>query len=540
MSLSEDLRAVECEIDVAYRDNPLLSLPRTQAIWYFLAQCEELYMVRHVDEKSPDRAFSDTVINLAKWPCRWLWNDCRPEGKLPRRLQPDIYYVPAQEMADLGRSYEWFEAAFIYATKSRLSLQLDGHTIRPKWHNCDHVRNDAYDRLRDVADDGTDLPNDTVPDADIVSTLDIVKRTVRLQGRTFSYSLNPTIVRKVFESVDEPFKRAFQLPGSWLFPTAKLAQYATILKALWVLSLVHATARYTAAALGCPAVGYSQSLVIMQRDELFSRLSRYTDLDLVVVQAIVAELTFGGRGISNPDIALQPLVPMGADHYGWAPHLLLASAVERNLLILLNRVPESKSVYSQLSRTRETLMQQSFHTQLADAGLRFWSGKVPGWGTATDVDLAIIDEQRACCLLLELKAFLAPADPREVLDRAAAIEKGVRQIETRRKAARDNRRALNSILKIDDSFTVQLAVASENSASCGGMAELGDVPVLRSSHLIERIKSERDLRLVCKWISERRFLPMEEQDYRRLPFPVSIGRWTLDWYQIQTLAANDA
>ena len=180
MSVSKDLRAIECEINVAYRDNPLLSLPRTQAIWYFLAQCEELYMVRHVREKPPDRAFSDSVINLAKWPCRWLWNDCRADGKLPRRHQTDIYYVPAQEMADLGRNYEWFEAAFTYTTKSRLSLQLDGHTIRPKWHNCDHVRDDAYDRLRDVADDGTEVPNDTVLDADIASTLDIVKRTVRL------------------------------------------------------------------------------------------------------------------------------------------------------------------------------------------------------------------------------------------------------------------------------------------------------------------------------------------------------------------------
>ena len=495
-------------------------------------------MVRHVREKPPDRAFSDTVINLAKWPCRWLWNDCRADGKLPRRHQTDIYYVPAQEMADLGRNYEWFEVAFTYATKSRLSLQLDGHTIRPKWHNCDHVRNDAYDRLRDVADDGTEVPNDTVLDAHITSTLDIVKHTVRLQGDTFKYSLNPAIVRKIFESVDEPFNRAFQLPGSWQFPTANLAQYATILKALWVLSLIHATARYTAATMGCLAVGYSQSLVIMQRDELMSRLSRYTELDLAVVQAIVEELTFGGRGISNPDIALQPLVPMGPCHYGWAPHLLLSSAFERNLLALLNRVPESNAVYSRLSHNRETLMQQSFRTELADAGLRFWSGKVPGWGTAADVDLAIIDEQGACCLLLELKAFLAPADPREVLDKAEAVEKGVRQVETRRRAVCDNRQALNSILKIDDTFTVQLAVASESSAGCGGMAELGDVPVLRSSHLIERIKSERDLRRVCKWISERRFLPMEEQDYRRLPFPVSIGRWTLDWYQIQTLTAN--
>ena len=200
-----------------------------------------------------------------------------------------------------------------------------------------------------------------------------------------------------------------------------------------MLSLIHATARYTAAAMGCLAVGYSQSLVMMQRDELMSRLSRYTDLDLAVVQAIVEELTFGGRGISNPDIVLQPLVPMGPCHYGWAPHLLLSSAFERNLLALLNRVPESNAVYSRLSYNRETLMQQSFRTELADAGLRFWSGKVPGWGTAADVDLAIIDEQGACCLLLELKAFLAPADPREVLDKAEAVAKGVRQVETRRR-----------------------------------------------------------------------------------------------------------
>lgn len=532
VKVSEELRAVEREVDDAYRTNRLLSLPRSEALWYFLAACEEQYMRLHYHGRQADTAFVDAVVNLAKWPLRWLWKDCETRGRLRQQHVPDDYYTPASDLGEFGGKYEWFEAAYSYATMGRLSLELNGRHIRPTWESCLHARYDAYDRLRDAAEKSMgNNSNNPFPVPQEVG------RTVQVRGDSFAYALNPKMFERVYVVADNLLSTRFRLPGQWALPTAQLGQYAAVLKAIWVLSYIHCIARVAAVDMGCGAFGYSRALVVMERGELITRFSRYLGLEEELVRNIVEELTFGGRGVTNPDIALQPLVPLEPSHYGWAPHLLLGLSLERNLLVLLNKLPHGKRAYSRLSEEREELMRETICDELADTGLHFWWGKVPGWGAASEVDLAVVDYEVKCCLLLELKAFLEPADPREVNDKAEAIEKGVEQIGRRRDALCGNRKSLNDAVKIDDTFAVHFAVVSESSTGCG-MARVGDVTVVRSVHLVERIKSERDLRRVCEWLSERRFLPVPGRDYEELPYPVTIRDWTLEWYRIKPLTEN--
>ena len=521
---------MEVEVDNAYRSNPLLSLPRSEAAWYFLAGCEEQYMRLHYQGKQPDGAFVDAVVNLARWPLRWLWKDCQPKGKLRRHDVPDDNYTQAIALAELGQKYEWFEAAVFYAIKGRLSLEVNERSIHPTWESCRHVRYDAYDRLRDEAEKLKRGGEDNI----LAPIWEEVGRTVQLRGNSFEYALNPRMFKRTYALLDRCRSTEFRLPLEWKLPTAKLHQYASVLKAIRVLSYLHVVARVAAADKGCGALGYSRALVVMERSALIARLSRYLRMEEEIVRNIVEELTFGGHGVTNPDIALQPLVPLEPSHYGWAPHLVLGLSLERNLLVLLNKLPATRDAYSRLSKEREELMRKTVCRELRNTGLRFWWGNVPGWGAASEVDLAMVDDKGRCCLLLELKAFLGPADPREVNDKAEAIEKGVKQIRARRDAVGRSRESLNKELNIDDAFTVHSAVVSESSIGCG-MARVGDVAVVRSPHLIERMQSEASLSRVCSWLSERRFLPVPGKDYEEIPYPVNIGAWTLEWYQIKPL-----
>lgn len=530
MELSEDLRSAEAEVDIAYRENSLVHLSRPEAMWRLLAACEEQYMRRIIRQEPLDKTFVDSVINLAKWPLRWLWRDCRPSGTLLRTHSPDDHYDAAMKLLDLGRSYEWFECAFLYGHKGRLHLEIEQSTIRPTWEYPIHVRYDAYDRLRDEAE-GSDEDTRDRSSADVMG---MVAPTVRLSKDGFSYALDPRVFKQAYEGSADLFQDIFQQPQDWRLPAANFAQYCEVLKGIWVISYIHFCARIDAARKGCCDRGYSRAIVVMKRDELIARLCRYLSIDRSIVSSILEELTFGGRGMHSPDIALQPVVHLDSHSCAWAPSLVINSSLERNLLVLLNRLPHGRTAYSHQSKDRETQMRESLRRDLADTGLRFWSGNVANWGAASDLDLAIIDDRCRCCLLLELKAFLAPADPREVHEKAIALEKGVQQIDRRREALCSNRESLNRVLHIDNTFLVYLAVASESSVGCG-MARLGESAVVRSSHLVERIKSESDLRRVCKWLSERDYLPSEGRDYEEVPYPVTVGRWTLEWYQIKTL-----
>ena len=489
-------------------------------------------MGRIVRNEPLDKTFVDSVINLSKWPLRWLWRDCRQAGCLLNSHSPDDHYDAAMELMALGRRYEWFECSFLYAHKGRMHLDVEYSTIRPTWESPIHVRYDAYDRLRDEAE-GSDEDTRERSSIDVKST---VLQSVRLSRDGFSYALDPRVFKQAYDGSEGLFKDIFRLPGDWRLPAADFAQYCEVLKGIWVISYIHFCARIEAAQKGCRDLGYSRALVVMKRDELIARLCRYLTLDRFVVSGILEELTFG-KGMHSPDIALQPVVPLDSHRCGWAPSLVINSSLERNLLVLLNRLPHGREAYSHHSKNQEALMRESFRRDLADTGLRFWSGNVPGWGGASDLDLAIIDDGCRCCLLLELKSFLAPADPLEVYNKARALEKGVQQVDRRRDALCEHRESLNGILSIDSTFVVYLAIASESSAGCG-MVRLGETAVVRRSHLIERIKSECNLRRVCAWLSARDYLPIAGRDYEEVPYPVTVGPWTLEWYQIKTLTEN--
>ena len=233
--VSDELRAVEREVDTFYQNNALLSLSRSQAMWHFLAECEEWFFRRHAKGEQIDLALDDVVINLARWPLRWLWKHCRSTFEERHPRVKDDYYKDAHEMACLGYNYDWFEAAFTYASMGRLSLELDEDCIRPKWLDQNHVRYDAYDRLRDSAE------GPPVDEDDSVSNriAKIILPTVRLRNDRFEYDLNPRIFKQVYSAIDEPLSRQFNLPEYWSFPTADLSQYLAIVKALWVFSSIH-------------------------------------------------------------------------------------------------------------------------------------------------------------------------------------------------------------------------------------------------------------------------------------------------------------
>ncbi len=206
----EELGEMEVEVDNAYRANPLLSLPRSEAMWYLLAECEEQYLRLYHQGKQPTGGFVDAVLNLARWPLRWLWKDCEAQGKLRRHSMPDKYSTSAQGLAELGRKYEWFEAAVHYAIEGRLRLERKGRSIHPTWEDCLHVRYDAYDRLRDGAEKSMEGGADSLSS----SIWEDVARTVQVRGSSFEYAFNPKIFNRTYALVDPLLSTRFRMPQS--------------------------------------------------------------------------------------------------------------------------------------------------------------------------------------------------------------------------------------------------------------------------------------------------------------------------------------
>jgi hypothetical protein len=272
----------------------------------------------------------------------------------------------------------------------------------------------------------------------------------------------------------------------------------------------------------------------MTKMELLNRVRRYTRLDGKIIGAVIHDLTYGERGIRNPDPALQPLIPLTPEHLVLSPALFLGINAERNFTVLVNRLPKEKEAYSGLSTQREGISRREVTRQLDKLGFRFWSGQIPGRIDLPDLDLAIVDDKERTCLILEMKAFVGPAEPREVLEKSQEIRRGVTQIRKLRDAFRLNEDTIRIPLKIEGDYEVYFAVASETFV---GMAEVQDesVPVLRTSHLVRKTLADKSLSKVCRWIASRTYLPIEGQHYEVKDVLAQVGKWKVRWYGIKPL-----
>lgn len=208
--------------------------------------------------------------------------------------------------------------------------------------------------------------------------------------------------------------------------------------------------------------------------------------------------------------------------------------MERNLSVLLNRLPAERRAYAALSQGREARLRDRLIRELSGLGLRFWNGQISQWRGASDIDLAVISDSERQCLMLELKSFIAPAEPREIMDRSEEIRRGIQQVRDRMTMARDLPRPLHSVLGIDQSCRLAWAVSSENSIGAA-YVQHPDVPVVNTGHLIAKLKRCRALPECCRWLESRGYLPVEGVHYKAADVEAKVGNWTLEWYSIEGL-----
>ena len=532
--MSAPLRAAEQDIDNAHMDNPLVRMTFGEAAWYFMATCEERAVHQIVkatnDEDVPtvceQAALADDVLNHAKVALRWLRKECCNGEVVPTKFD-DGAYAAAWELSELASDYLAFESAYTYASLGLLELQLDGDRIIPSSEFRKDIRFEAYDQLMHLIGKDSLLP-------DLQPLSKHLSNSIRVNGERFSYPLTPRLVEETMECMGPILDQRFTLPPDWRLAEYTLGEFAQVMKTLWVLSAIHFRARILAAERGCIGLGYSQALILMGEEELNRRVARYTKMDLQLVHSIIADSTYGALNIQSPDPALQFLFRLTSTTIGWAPNLVINSALERNFIVLMNRKPDSQEAYSRMNQQKEELLRSRIKAEIAELGVRFWKGDVSGWREKLDIDLAIISDSEKRCLILELKSFIAPAEAREIHNRSEEIARGIKQVNERKRLARLQPDPLFHLLQVDSSYTFTWAVVSETSIGAAWVQD-ESVPVVHAGHLIRKILSMQQLDEPAKWLEERIYLPVAGRDYDVVDIDFTIGKWTLAWHGIKEL-----
>ena len=527
--VSTDIRNIEKDIDNYHKSNPLLTLPFGTAAWYLLAYYEDRALFSMIKKPNPTMhevaALSDNLVVELQYPISWLWFGCQPGGRVSK-THNEKYYTACHELSELAIQYSAFVVAYTYASHGTLKLVLDDTTIIPTNNIFEDSRFEAYGRL--VAQE------ELRPDWASGDIMQAIEKSLTVTKKKFRYSLGKRLLNQVIKSSTQIYENIFELPDNWKFSNYSLAEFRRMEKFILAFSIIHFLARYIAATKGCEGLGQENCLIVLSHDQLVWKLTKHADVTPKVAKFFIEDITYGGKGINNPDPALQPLIKANNDEYIIMPSLFISNSLERNLVVLFNRLPKERDVYSKLVQEKESWLRQKIQDEINLSNVRYIHGRLEKNSNLPDIDLAIISDEEKIAFIVELKWFIGPSEPREVLEKTEEIQKGISQSLLFDDISKKAPEILYDFLKVDKSYTLVFLVLSANFIGFGTIQH-PIIPVVNAKHFVKKLNTARSFAIVSDWLKKGEYLPVEGHDYKIIEDVSQIGKWKLRWYRIQPL-----
>lgn len=167
---------------------------------------------------------------------------------------------------------------------------------------------------------------------------------------------------------------------------------------------------------------------VVERRLFVDRISQLGSLTQEKVEGILDRLTLG-RAVERPEIFLQPFI-CSEKQVGWSVFVILASRFQRNMLKLMARQSEFKTLADNLIGGRERVMLHDFAAMLTNRGYQYCLTKsLRHADQDCEIDLlAWTSKARQQVLVVEWKAILLPDEINEVNEATDRLIEGQRQV----------------------------------------------------------------------------------------------------------------
>lgn len=525
-NISPELRAIEETFDRAYRSNQLLGVHRPTAVWTLLSvfeDCIALPLLGNSANVQTESHRENLFINALKHALRWT-NECPTASRFEPGYDGDRYQN-ARDLIMLGGRYDTVVTIFTYANRGYCNLTLEGDLVVPvPLIDADDARYYAYNRFLAAGTDTSSSPS--------TDFLGEIAERISVLDRSFRVSINPAIIARAIKAFQPEVDKRFQLPGDWHTTRYSFADLKRVFSVLSAIAAIQFNARIIAAGRGADALGFNSAVLVYSGGELYSRILRYAGLSPEKVTWILEDLTYGSRGVTHPDPALQPIIPVG-DKILIAPSLIICSSPERNHCALLNSIPTERDVYATLVDRKEAITRERIVAIARDRGYRAYNGKAAGH----DLDLAIIDDESRAVLILELKWFIGPDEVGEVLSRNEELRTGVSQVKTRLSAFRNASLEMQKVLAVTPLYESYGAVVSQNWIGSHSVQDPA-VPIISLGHFESALVKLHSLTAVSDWLLSRKYLPAENVHFRLKEGEVRVGEYGAVWWDIESLISS--
>lgn len=428
--MAEYIREVERIIDNYHKESPIFTLNRKTALYNALTVFEDscrlggtTSLALSNDELEYSFLIREQLDSLNVL-IQWIFQDCSHsnDDNLDMNIISQRYVDTASLLQFQAKAYSPICSAYISYSRGQFSATINEAqkkiTFLDNPENRSIVISDMVESI--FRDQSTGLKYTFSKELPLANSKLI--SSIKFQNGHISYSTDDEIWGPFQEMMERQWTCTSDLPEEWQFDSFSLKDFKCFWVAMATLCFIHMVACLKS---GVQGANVEEAVLVKSPAEFMGIIGDKARISAGSTSAILQLLTYNNK-LKNNDIVYQPFVEIDNDKLALAPHLILASRPERNLISLIHKLRDKS--YFDLTNLREGMMQDELDsvTEGLTDTLVAKNKSLPD--TLPDVDYAIWDKQSNTILICELKWLVEADSTPEVFARIQDLEHGCSQV----------------------------------------------------------------------------------------------------------------
>jgi len=421
--------------DSVVASTPLFSLPRYEAFLHSFRLIEALESNFSVQGRGLDamllaaRKYQDTKQHLIYL----IYAKCPSGGRYTLTNKPHIEATIAA--IEIAYSYSLVHSMIVGAEKGWGAFYFNEikKELFFKYHDpvkSTHFFNKFSDRVSWETNNLQTLEADYPKLERLNLAISQLADTVRItKEKELRFTTNPFIHTAIEEYLKIQLSKQYTLNDSWSLGPYLISDFRSVWIQLCKLSLFRSFAFLESVKkYGDYDPGYNNILCRINKTELTQFISKYTKLNGSVISEILSDLTYDPN-IRFIDIIQEPLVEMNKNDICFSPSMILGSLIDRNLQVLLNKLPHRQKAYDVLKTFKEDLQIERIGSELTKREYQYRPKVIlkEDHRLISEIDLLIWDKNTEGILIAQLKWFYGADSVQEVFNHDAQYSEGIQK-----------------------------------------------------------------------------------------------------------------
>jgi len=428
--MAEYIREVEKVIDNYHKQSPMFALNRKTALFNALTVFEEVCRLggtTNIALMGDSLEYSFLIreqldsINIL---IQWIFQDClhKEDDTLNMNIISETYITTAGLLQLQAKPYSPICSAYISYSRGHFTANINEGQKRITFldnpDNRSIVISDMMETI--LGDQSSGLKFASTQELSLASSKLI--SSIQFQDGHISYSTDNEIWVPFQKMMERQWIYTSELPEEWEFDNFSIKDFKQFWIAIATFSFIHMTACLKS---GIQGANVEEAVLVRSSTKFTQVINDKTEVSADSIAAILKLLTYNSQ-LKNNDIVYQPFVEIDNDKLALAPHLILSSRPERNLISLIHKLKDKS--YFDLTNLREGIMQNELDSATEKLQNVLVSKNKALPDTLPDVDYAIWDKTSDSILVCELKWLVEADSTPEVFARVLDLEHGCSQI----------------------------------------------------------------------------------------------------------------